>query len=72
MTSHAVIFLDFSNFSTPGAERLEDIPSFPEWEYQVNRTNFPIFSKNFFSGRKSNERTLTVQTQDVLVYIKVL
>ena len=53
MTSHALIFMDFS-------KSMEDIPSFTEWECRVNRTDFPDFSKNSFSGRDSNERTLKI------------
>ena len=45
VTSHAGIFLDFSNSLLPGAESSEDISSYPKWEYRVNRTktfqNFP-------------------------------
>ena len=47
----------------PGAESLEDIPSLPEWEYRVNRTDFPNFFKNSFSGRESNERPLSQPLQ---------
>ena len=37
----------------------ENFPDFPEWEYRINRTDFTKFSKKFFSGRESNQRTLS-------------